>query len=316
MGGYYTFCLAVLLMGLSGCGREKITPGSDPASAKTAETSIGAREDQTAPTPPPRSDWTAENLHAALQAANADYQQNGQFHIEGGQVRSVTLAEAQVADLSSLKGMPLVSLDLRAAPVRDIGSVAGMPLVELYLDDTRVSDLSPLQGMKLRKLYLNSTPIDSIEVLRGMPLEELNLLGTGVRDLSPLRGMPLRMLWLNETPVSDITPIAGCPLESLTLHRTEVRDLSSLAHSSLLRLHIGETPVHDLTLISRLRLTRLIFTPKRIKSGIHLVRKMDTLRELGTTFENRMAPSRFWQLYDQGHLEDSSTRIDAESSSP
>lgn len=110
--------------------------------------------------------------------------------------------------------------------------------------------------------------------------------------------MPLQYLWLNETPVAEIEPIAGCPLVSLTLHRTPVEDISPISGiPTLQRLHIGETPVTDLTPLEGMRLRRLIFTPDRITRGLDIVKKMHSLQEIGTTFENRMPPGQFWAVY-------------------
>jgi hypothetical protein len=89
---------------------------------------------------------------------------------------------------------------------------------------------------------------------------------------------------------------------SLTLHRTGVSDLSPLAGTGLLRLHVGETPVTDLTPLRDLKLKRLIFTPENIKKGLDIARNMESLEELGTTFENRMPAEVFWHLYDTGDL--------------
>jgi hypothetical protein len=81
-----------------------------------------------------------------------------------------------------------------------------------------------------------------------------------------------------------------------------VRDLTPLAATNIKRLHIGETPVTDLTPIRNLELTRLIFTPGNIEKGLEAARRMESLVELGTTFENRMPPDVFWHLYDTGSL--------------
>jgi hypothetical protein len=68
------------------------------------------------------------------------------------------------------------------------------------------------------------------------------------------------------------------------------------------RLHIAGTEVTDLTPVGTMQLTRLIFTPGKIKQGIDMVRTMDSLQELGTTFDNRMPPQTFWELFDKGEL--------------
>lgn len=244
-----------------------------------------------------RPEWTEAALHAAIKAANPDYDGQGAFVIEDGRVVVAQLAAVAVQDLSPLKGEPIRGLDLSQSPVSDLSPIAGMPILELYLEQTRVEDIAALKGMPLMKLYLSQSGVTDLSPLAGAPLEELNLLGTRVADVSPLRGMPLRMLWLNECPVADISPLAECPLESLTLHRTQVSDLRPLAGSRLARLHIGETPVTDLTPLRNLTLTRLIFDPRRIEKGLEIVRQMPSLRELGTTFEERTSPEAFWSQF-------------------
>ncbi|MCH5375765.1 MAG: hypothetical protein JJ992_17475, partial [Planctomycetes bacterium] len=71
---------------------------------------------------------------------------------------------------------------------------------------------------------------------------------------------------------------------------------------SLQRLHIAGTKVTDLSPVARMQLTRLIFTPSRIEKGIDAVRNCESIGEIGTTFDNRMAPADFWKLYDKGKL--------------
>ena len=59
--------------------------------------------------------------------------------------------------------------------------------------------------------------------------------------------------------------------------------------------------LEDLTPLLDVPLTRLIFTPSKIKKGIPEVReKMTTLREVGVEFETKMNPFEFWRLYDEG----------------
>ncbi|MHC5033928.1 MAG: leucine-rich repeat domain-containing protein [Planctomycetota bacterium] len=255
------------------------------------------------PEAPAGESWTEQRAHAAIRERNPEYNGRGWFLVERGEVVAAAREGTGISDLSPLRGMPLCALDVRENPVEDLAPLEGMPLTELYLEGTKVSDLRPLQGMQLVTLYLNDTPVQDITPLHGMPLETLNLYGTKVSDLEPLRGVQVRMLWLNGTPVSDISPIAACPLVSLTLERTQVRDLAPLVGSSLQRLHIAETPVADLSPIAHLPLTRLIFTPARIQKGVEIARGKKAIIEIGTSFERRMKPARFWELYDKGELD-------------
>lgn len=263
---------------------ERVSEASEPASATPTEA---------------KPTWTEASLHAAFKAKNPDYNGAGQFQIEDGRVIAAALPGTPVTDLSPLEGEPLRGLDLSQTPVSDLSFIAGAPIVELYLEQTRVADISALKGMPLVQLYLSQTSVTDLSPLAGAPLDSLNMLGTPVTDLSPLKGMPLRMLWLNETPVSDISPLSGMPLESLTLHRTQVRDLSPLAGSGLQRLHIGETPVSDLTPLRGLHLSRLIFDPRKITEGLSVAREMATLQEMGLTFEEKMPPPSFWEMFPE-----------------
>ena len=245
---------------------------------------------------------TPRQLHTQIKFFNPDYNGKGQFWIQQGQVRAAQLAGTGIDDLTPLKGLPLGALDLRVNPLRDLGPLENMPLVELYLEQTRVADLSALKGIPLKVLYLSNTAVADLSPLSGMPLEKLNLLGTRVTDITPLKNMPLKMLWLNETSVADVSPLSGTPLMSLTLHRSQVADLRPLSQMALKRLHIGDTPVEDLTPLANLALRRLIFTPGNISRGLEAVRGMTSLREIGTTFENRMPAEQFWQRYDRGEF--------------
>ena len=245
---------------------------------------------------------TPKQLHTQIKFYNPDYNGRGQFWIQEGKVQAAQLAGTGVSDLTPLNGLPLRALDLKVNPLSDLTPLAGMPLVELYLEQTRVTDLSALKGIGLKVLYLSGTAVKDLSPLSGMPLEKLNLLGTSVTNISPLKDLPLKMLWLNETPVADISPLSGTPLISLTLHRTQVTDLRPLSKLGLQRLHIGETPVKDLTPLSGLTLNRLIFSPVNISQGLEVVRKMESLRELGTTFENRMPAQQFWLHFDKGEF--------------
>ena len=118
----------------------------------------------------------------------------------------------------------------------------------------------------------------------------------------------LKTLWLTGCPVSDIGPLGKVPsLESLTVARTKVSDLSPLkGHPSLQRLHIAESAVTDLSPLQWLQLTRLIFTPGRIKTGLEFARQMRTINEIDVEFPRGRArplsPPEFWRRYDAGEF--------------
>ena len=269
--------------------------GTDPASAGNAPPPV-AVADQLG-SPPTAS--AQERLQQAIKACNPAYTGGGQFVERDGKILIAVLSNAGVTDLTPLAGLQLEALDISDNPLTDISPLKGLPLHRLGLEGTKVADLTPLAGMPLTELYMNRTPVHDLSPLKGMHLQVLNLLGTGVEDLSPLAGMPLQSLWLNGTGVKDISPLRGCPLVSLTLERTRVADLAPLAGGKLERLHIGQTPVTDLTPLGGLSLTRLIFTPANITRGLELVQHMTSIRELGTSLEDRMPPTVFWRLYSK-----------------
>ena len=200
--------------------------------------------------------------------------------------------------------MKLKSLDLFQTKVSDLSPLKGMPLVELMADETAVSDISPLAGMPLKTLWLNATAVKDISPLKGMPIEKLNLFGTKVTDISVIESLPLNTLWLRDVPVKDFRPLKGLYLDSLDVQGTAFGDddLALIKAMPVLRLNIAGTQVTDLTALQNLNLTRLIFTPDRIKAGLDVVRSMNSLRELDVTFRepNRLKPAEFWSQHAAG----------------
>jgi Leucine-rich repeat (LRR) protein len=116
--------------------------------------------------------------------------------------------------------------------------------------------------------------------------------------------MQLGTLWLRETKVSSLAPLAKLQLTSLDIQGTPVRDLSPLKEmDSLQRLNLAKSEVTDLTPLKELHLTRLIFSPDRIKVGIDVIRGMSSLQQIDTSFEGTapvLSASEFWERYDAG----------------
>ncbi|MFN0054195.1 MAG: protein kinase domain-containing protein [Planctomycetales bacterium] len=129
----------------------------------------------------------------------------------------------QLADLSPLSGMSLMSLSCYCTRVSDLSPLKGMRLNTLSVDHTEVADLAPLQGMPIVSMSCRVTPVSSLVPLTGMALTILQCESTNVSDLSPLRGMPLVNLALQQTPVSDLSPLVDCKhLVSLNAQGTSV----------------------------------------------------------------------------------------------
>ena len=253
----------------------------------------------------PKSIRSPEQLAAALKEKNPQFSGQVQMQPISPELFAVAIQDGNLRDISPLARQRIGALDLSKCDITDLSPLEGLPIVQLYLEENeRLSDISALRGMPLQELYLSNTRVENIGPLRGAPLTKFNAVGTRIKDLSPLESCPIEMLWLTDCPVKDISPLKKVPLVSLTLENTEVDDISPLAgHPVIQRLHIGRAEVTDLTPVGQMKLTRLIFTPSKIKKGIDVVRNSPTLQELGTNFDNRMPPSIFWSMYDEGKLE-------------
>ena len=245
---------------------------------------------------------SVNRIQNILGRANPDYRGQGKFHQENGAIVAAELPNCGLRDLSPLRGLKLQALDLSGNPVKELRHLKGMPLRNLFLENTRVENLESLKGARLVELRLNNSPVNSLSGVEGQPLENLYAVGTRITEVSPLRSSNLRQLWLSESPVSDVSGLAGLPLISLTLHKTLVEDVLFVRSLPVLqRLHIGETLVDDLTPLAGVNLTRLVFTPSRIKRGMNVVRSLYGLREIGTVFDDTgrdlTSPEAFWAKY-------------------
>ena len=189
-------------------------------------------------------------------------------------------------------------LDLSDNPVEDLTPLSGMPLRVLLLERTGVVDLAPLAGMKLERLSLAETPVEDLRPLMQAQISRLDLRQTGVTDLTPLGVVPVEELRLDGTRVQSLAPLASCPLRVLTLSRTPVRDLSPLQGRPLRVLDISGTGVTDVTPILGSQLQRLLFTRKRIRTGLDGLRAMRSLREIGEPPHGCKAAPDYWKDID------------------
>ena len=174
----------------------------------------------------------------------------------------------------------IVKVMLYGRKIADIGPLKDLPLTSLNLPSTRVTDISALEGMPLKFLYLKGSPVADISVLRGMPLVSLGLQNTKVSDISPLAGIQLAGLYLDGTPVADIGPLKGMPLTALGLSDTKVTDLSPLRGMPL---------------------EKLLFTPENIKTGMDVIRSMQSLTVMASNddeWRKRQAAADFWKKHD------------------
>jgi len=148
-----------------------------------------------------------------------------------------------------------VSIDLPAGPLptnANFGVLNELDVEEVHL---RASQPMPIQCRTndLRNCHL-----------------ELSLSGRRIHDLVWLQDARLASLHLriDHTPVSDLSPLANVAIESLDIRYTRVTNLSPLT----------------LTPLSRLR-----FTPWRIRKGLVALRSVP-LRQI-----NGVSASRFWE---------------------
>jgi len=260
---------------------DKIQGGKTTAAiASAARKEIAVRPEAPA-VASPKVPTTAEELHAAIKAANPDYNGKGQFKISGGQIVEAILSETGITDVSPLRGLPLSLLKLTRTEVADISPLKGMPLKLLQMEFCpNISDLSPLEGMPLEMLWCGG--------------------GTKVSDLSPLKGLPLKSLVAQHCPVQDLEPLRGMNLQGAHLFGTQVEDLSPLSGMSFKSLTIHSTPIRDISPLKGMPLETLSLDPGKITEGIDVLRDMKTLKHIDVTFPFKLSAAGFWRKYDAG----------------
>jgi hypothetical protein len=256
----------LLLVILAGCDKPV------DQSADLSKSGINAPEAEAIELP---EEITIDELRTKLKA-----NQYAQFRKQGGQI---------------------VFADLRDSGVTDLTPLAGLPLMDLMLENLQIKDLSPLKGMNLNQLYLNDSAIEDISPLANVQAKLLNLNGTKIKDISSLANMKLDTLWIPHTQVTDISPLAKQEaMISLDCEESPVTDIAPLANVlSLQRLNIAKTQVTDLTPLAKHNLTRLIFSPEKIKTGIDIARNMTSIQEIGSNLDQKMTPDVFWKLFDE-----------------
>lgn len=225
----------------------------------------------------------------------------------GDAVVSADLGGTRVSDLTPLAGQALRKLDLRGTDVTDLSPVASHPIEELYVEATPITDIGPVAEMPLSIAYFSQTDVSDISALAGKSFRELNLVDTNVVDLKPLADCQFGTLWLRRSAVKDLSPLVGTGLVSLDVGETPVADITALASlPTLKRLHIAGTDVTDLRPLKDLRLERLVFSPWKIAEGLEVVRAMDSLQQLDTSFDDQsgqaLRPEEFWKRWDAGDI--------------
>jgi serine/threonine protein kinase len=240
---------------------------------------------------------------------------------------NLSQCEAQVTALAPLRGMPLTKLNLhRCTKIKSLKPLTDMPLTDLILRDCvelndltplqqspityldlagcrRIQNLTPLARIPITHLDLGVCPVSDLGPLRNLPLNWLSLYDCrDVQDLQPLHGLQnLKYLDLTGCLSRDVSALRDLPLTWLTLFRSAVRDLTPLQRLPLKHLDIADTKVDDLTPLADMALEHFLFTPKNIKKGIPVIRRMKSLKVISTNAEDtQFTAEEFWKHDDAG----------------
>jgi hypothetical protein len=127
--------------------------------------------------------------------------------------------------------------------------------------------------------------------------------GNKMRDLSPLRGMPLTELGLSHCQaIRDLSVLNGMSLTALLLDDTPVRDLTPLIGLPLKRLYIDAPGVTDVRPLQGMQLELLCLTAKNITHGLEILRKMHSLKTIGTDHYHTWPAAEYWSRYERGEF--------------
>jgi Leucine-rich repeat (LRR) protein len=160
-----------------------------------------------------------------------------------------------------------------------------------------------MQTNGLCVLDLQKSGVTNLAVLKGLPVEYLNISGTDVRDLSPLAGLPLKALLAASTRITDLSPLKGMSLQYLDIKNTGVKSLAPLQGMPMQALFISGTVVTDLSPAKDMPLVTLIFTPKKTKDSIKILKSIPTLRRIGVAGDRDPLPAEeFWKKFGKGEL--------------
>jgi Leucine-rich repeat (LRR) protein len=130
----------------------------------------------------------------------------------------------------------------------------------------------------------------------------VNLRSAGISDLTPFKGMTsLKILNIEWSKVTDLTPLQGLQLTELYCNDSKIRDLAPLKGMPLKVLTFWRTKVSDLTPLEGMPLEKILFRTQFIQKGMDTLRKMKTLRVIGTGHKEQKQPAEeFWRKYDAG----------------
>ena len=164
-----------------------------------------------------------------------------------------TEGKGRLADLSPLRGLPLVELECYFNPVRTLRPLSGMQLRKLWCSYSSVSDLTPLTGMPLNNLNLHTTLVTDLTPIRDCPITALNVADTPVSSISALKGMNLDALFCERSSVAELSPLIDMPLSMLDVSNTPVVDLSPIKNLPLKWLHCDFRPERDTDIVRSIK---------------------------------------------------------------
>ncbi|MDD2599621.1 MAG: hypothetical protein PHO37_10390 [Kiritimatiellae bacterium] len=117
----------------------------------------------------------------------------GSVTIANSGMLDITLARANINNLSVLTGLPLKSLDLNETDIDNIVPLHDFTgLICLNLSNTKVSDLKPIAHIPLKELQINGTLIKDLSSITGMPLRYLSIRGISVTNIGVLSKMHIQ----------------------------------------------------------------------------------------------------------------------------
>jgi hypothetical protein len=196
--------------------------------------------------------------------------------IQNGVVRGLGFNTDNVTDISPVRVLVgLANLSCSGSSGHSSFSPGKVEVVS----SGKLVDISPLKGMHLMFLDCDWSKVSDLSPLNEMPLTVLECGWTQVSDVSPLKGVPLWRLDCRSTPVSDLSPLQGMPLTQLFCSSTKVSDLSPL---------------------QGMNLTTIYFIPKNITRGMDVIRRMKSLKTIGTGGNTEFPADEFWKKYDAG----------------
>ena len=180
---------------------------------ETQPPDMGAWAKRVAALPPEKQ---VKEVTTKLQERNPGFDGNVSPTIAYGVVTGLTLYTEDVTDLSPLRALPgLRDLACTAATagkgkLADLSPLKGLPLVTLNCNWTQVSDLAPLKGAPLTSLSCTGTKVVDLSPLAAAPLVAVAGDFQPERDAGTLRSIKT-LQTVNGLPTDEFLKGAGTP---------------------------------------------------------------------------------------------------------